>query len=260
MQDHVLKFAASPQHPAGCIKRGHVRRLILWAIDGDRCRAALTIQCRLNGGIGDRILTEHAIQWRQADPLPHDLFAVFGKLCRACLNRGVEFRIWDKLVDQPPLLGPFAAHAFLCGTEHIRPVAPHFSFVRHPRQPAGPRQHSQQRHLGQRNRRRAVIGQHDMIACKRQFIPAPGTRTFYDGHVFLTAIRFGSLKGIAGFIGEFAEIDLMAVFRTPQHPNIRPSTEHAVFARLHDNDFNLRMLKPHTLHDIVQFDIHAQVI
>ena len=52
----------------------------------------------------------------------------------------------------------------------------------------------------------------------------------------------------------------MRMARPAQHPDVRARAEHLFLGRLHDDNFDFRMLKPHPLHDVGQLNIYAQII
>ena len=78
------------------------------------------------------------------------------------------------VVDEPPVLGALAAHAFGRRAEHIGEVVAHVALVGEARQAAGARQHAEQRDLGQRHRRRAIVDQQDLVAGERELVAAAG--------------------------------------------------------------------------------------
>ena len=51
-------------------------------------------------------------------------------------------------------------------------------------------------------------------------------------------------SGIAGFVGELAEVHLVGMAGTGQHANIGPGTKDPILGRAQQNHFNLRVLKP----------------
>jgi len=153
-----------------------------------------------------------------------------GEFARALVNGGVEFGIRDHLVDEAPFLRPLAAHPLFDRAEDIGAVAAHAAFIGYAGQPAGARQHRQQRHLRQRHRRGAVVGQHDVVARQRQLIPAAGTGASNGADVFLARVVLGRLIGVAGLVGELAEIHLVAVLGPAQHADVGARTEHPVLA------------------------------
>ena len=67
-------------------------------------------------------------------------------------------------------------------------VAAHLALVDDARQPAGARQHRQQRHFRQRHGGRAVIGEDDVIGRERQLIAAAGRGAVDDGDETLAGI------------------------------------------------------------------------
>ena len=139
-------------------------------------------------------------------------------------------------------------------------VAAHLALVDHPRQPAGARQHRQQRHFRQRHRRRAVVGEDDVIGRQRQFIAAAGRGAVDDGDETLAGILAGILQPVAGLVGEFAEIDLVGVGRAGQHADIGAGAEHAVLARAHQHHLDVGMLEAQPLHRVGELDIDAEIV
>ena len=108
-------------------------------------------------------------------PLPLPLrFEAAANSLRALGDPGFELAVRHDLVDQPPLHRALALDAFLDGAEIVGMVAAHLALVDHPRQPAGARQHRQQRHFRQRHGGGAVVGEDDVIGGERQFIAAAG--------------------------------------------------------------------------------------
>jgi len=70
----------------------------------------------------------------------------------------------------------------------------------------------------------------------------------------------GILQRQAGFVGEFAEIYLLAMARPRQHADIGPGAEHPVEAGGDDLRADLGMLEPQALNRVVELDIEAQII
>ena len=67
-------------------------------------------------------------------------------------------------------------------------IAAHLALVDHARQPAGARQHREQRHFRQRHRRRAVVGEDDVIGRERELVAAAGRGAVDDGDETLAGI------------------------------------------------------------------------
>lgn len=139
-------------------------------------------------------------------------------------------------------------------------VAAHLALVDHAGEPAGARQHREQRHLRQRDRGRAVIGHHDVVGRERKLVTAAGRGAVYDGDEALAGVLAGVLQAVAGFIGEFAEVDLMGVGRARQHADVGAGAEHAVLARAHHHDLHLGVLEAQPLHNVRQLDVDAEVV
>ena len=153
-----------------------------------------------------------------------------------------------------------ALDAFLDGAEIIGVVAAHLALVDHARQPAGARQHRQQRHFRQRHRGRAIVGEDDVIGRQRQFITAAGRGAVDDGDETLPGILAGILQPVAGLVGEFAEIDLVGVGRARQHADVGAGAEHPVLARAQQHHLHAGMLEAQPLHRVGEFDIDAEIV
>ena len=103
-----------------------------------------------------------------------------GEFPGARRHRIIELGPRHQFVDQIPVDGPLAAHAFRGGAEHVGAIVPHLALVHQAGQSAGPRQHREKRQFGQGHGRGAIIDQHDVIGRQRQLIPAAG-RGAVDG-------------------------------------------------------------------------------
>ena len=90
------------------------------------------------------------------------------------LHSLLELGVRHGLVDEAPLDGAVALHAFLHRAEGVGAVAAHLALVGDAGQAAGAGQHGQQRQLGQRHRRVAVVGEHDVVGRQRQLVAATG--------------------------------------------------------------------------------------
>ena len=193
---------------------------------------------------------------------------IFGPFADASTNSrehaAAQFRqTWSWQQLRPPisnLLHADREHLLPPSRRHVGQITTHFTFVGDPGQPTGARQNGQTMALrAMRNRGCAVVGQHDVVASQRPVrIRHPHRRLLQRLHVLLTRIRLGRLERVASFVGEFAKVDFMRMAGATQHADVRPSTEHFVFGRLHYHNFNFRVLKTHTLNDVGQLDINTQ--
>ena len=156
--------------------------------------------------------------------------------------------------------GALALDAFLDGAEEIGVVAAHLALVDDARQPAGARQHREQRHFRQRHRGGAVVGQDDVIGRQRQLIAAAGRGAVDDGDVALPGIFAGVLEPVAGLVGELAEIDLVGVGRAREHADIGAGAEHAVLGRADHDDLHLGVLEAQPLHGVRELDVDAEIV
>src|SRR5690606_26127888 len=65
---------------------------------------------------------------------------------------------------------------------------------------------------------------------------------------------------VAGLVGEFAEVDLPGMARTPQHEDVGARAEDPVLRAGDDDRAHPRMLEPDAIEGIVQLDVHAEVV
>ena len=173
---------------------------------------------------------------------------------------GLQLAVRHDFIDQPPLYRALTLDALLDGAEVVGVVTAHLALVDHAGQPPGARQHRQQRHFRQRHRRRAVIGENDVIGRQRQFITAAGRGAIDDGDETLPGILAGILQAVAGFVGEFAEVHFVGVGRTRQHADVGAGAEHPVLARAQQHHLDAGMLEAQPLHRIGQFDVDAEIV
>ena len=164
------------------------------------------------------------------------------------------------LVHQPPFDGAFAAHAFLGGAEDVGAVAADTALVGQAGQAAGAGQHRQQRQFRQRNGRAAVVDQHDVVGGHRELIAAAGRAAADRGQVGLAGIFAGVLDRQSGFVGELAEIHLVAVRGLAEHADVGAGAEHAFLGGTQDDGPDLGMLEAQPLHGVGEFDVDAEVV
>ncbi len=183
-----------------------------------------------------------------------------GEFPGALGDLGLQLAVRHDLVDQPPLHRALALDALLDGAEIIGVVAAHLALVDHPRQPAGARQHRQQRHFRQRHRGCAVVGKDDVIGGKCEFVSAAGSRAVDDGDKTLAGVLGQILQPVAGLVGEFAEVDLVGVGGAGEHPDVGASAEHPVLGRSHHHHLHAGMFETQPLHRVGQLDIDAEIV
>ena len=140
-------------------------------------------------------------------------------------------------------------------------VAAHLALVGDAREPAGARQHRQQRQLGQRHGRVAVVGQHDVVGGQRQLVAAAGRRAA-DRRTDTSgpSCALASSMRVARLVGELAEVDLVRVGGAGQHADVGAGAEHAVLAGLEHHHLHLRMLEAQPLHGVAELDVDAEVV
>ena len=171
-----------------------------------------------------------------------------------------EGRRWRDRVDQPPLDGLLALDAFDLRGEHVGEVAAHVALVDDPRQPAGAGQHREQRHLGQRHRRGAVVDEEDLVAGQRQLVAAAGGGAIDRGDHDLAALGGHLLDAVARLVGELAEADLVGVRCRGEHLDVRAGAEELVEPTGDDDGLDARMLEAQALQRVVQLDVDAEVV
>ncbi|MCY1300993.1 hypothetical protein D9M69_340240 [compost metagenome] len=204
---------------------------------------------------------DRARQRRQRDAVVALRAVAGGGQCRGALGDVFgEARRLDHFIDQFPVPGALAAHALGGGAEDIGMVAPDLALVGHPGQAAGAGQYAQQRHLGQADRGRTVVDQHDLVAGKRQLIAAAGGGAVAGGDELQPGVLAGILDGIAGLVGELAEVDLPRVRRLAQHEDVGAGAEDPLARAGQHHGAHLGMLEADALQRVVQFDIDAEVV
>ena len=151
-------------------------------------------------------------------------------------------------------------HAFFDRTENIGQVAANFALVDDAGQPACTGQYCQQRHLRQGNSGVAIVDQHQILGCQRQFVATACRRSVQGGHVRLPGAVACVFNRIPRLVGKFAEVDFVRVARDAQHADIGPGAEHTVDSGCDDHSPDFRMLEAQALHSIVQLDIDADIV
>src|SRR5213594_912667 len=183
-------------------------------------------------------------------------------------KRAVEWSLVDEvvprsrhdLVHEAQLDRALALDAFLGRAEEVGAVAADFPLVHQPGEAARARKHSEQRHLGQRHGRVAVVGHHDPLGGQRQFVAAAGARAVDRGQPDLPGLRGGFLHGVARLVGELAEVHLEAVAGLAEHADVGARAEDALLAGGQEDRAHLRVLEAQPLERVVQLDVHAEVV
>ena len=183
-----------------------------------------------------------------------------GEAFRMFLDRLGERLRLRAVVDQAPVLGAVGAHALGGGAEEIGQVAPHFALVGDAREPAGARQHAQQRHLGQAHRGGTVVDHQDLVAGEGDLVAAAGAGAVHRGEEFEPVVAAGVLHAVARLVGEFAEIHLPAVARLAQHVDVGAGAEHALARRGQHHAAHLGVLEADAVQRIVELDVDAEVV
>ncbi|TWG86018.1 hypothetical protein L602_002200000730 [Cupriavidus gilardii J11] len=211
--------------------------------------------------VTQRIGLDGAIERRQRDALGiRRAIALLGQRHRAFPHLLREYRGLGDIVHQAPVLGPLAPHALGGGTEQVGQIMAHMALVGNAREAAGPRQHAQQRHFGQADRRRTVVDQDDLVAGERQLVSAAGACAVDRGDELQAAVARRVLDAIAGLVGELAEVDLPRMAADTEHEDVGARAEHLVAGAGHHHAAHLGMLEADAVQRVVQLDIDTQVI
>jgi hypothetical protein len=264
-KNRVVELARHRQRPEiGALALGLLRRGgrgIGRAADGDGGEARLAVELDRDVPVPQPIGSDRALQGLERNSrLALGAVGAGGQFLGAGANGFVEPRIGHHLVDQPPGDGALAPHAFLGGAEHVGEIAPNLALVGDAGEPAGAGQHGKQRHLGKRHAGRAVVGQNDVVGGQRQLVSAAGRGAVDGADPALAGMVAGILHGIAGLVGELAEIDLVAVAGAGQHADIGAGREDAGLARAQDHGPGFRVLEAQALDRVVQLDVDAEVV
>ena len=163
-------------------------------------------------------------------------------------------------VDQAPLQRALGAHALDQRAEDVGVIAPNAALVGDAGEPARARQHAEQRHFGQADRRRAVVGQPDLVAGERQLVAAAGRRAVARGDELEPGVAARVLDAVARLVGELAEVDLPPVRRRSEHEDVRAGAEHALLAARHDHAPHFGMLEAYPLQRVGKLDVDAEVV
>ena len=211
--------------------------------------------------VGDGTVGHGAPERRQRDSLRVGRpVRVLGEGCRAGGHGIVEAGARHQLVNQIPFQRPAPAHAFARGTEVIGAVAAHAAFVHDAGEPAGTRQDREQRYFRQRHGGGPVIDQEDVVGRERKLVAAARSGARDHGHPALARVGRCILDGVAGLVGELAEVDLIDVRRAGEHRNVRAGTEHAVLRRGEHHGARARVLETQALNNVVELDIDAEIV
>ena len=265
VQDGVVEFARHRQRvPVGAcgLDAGFVsRHSSSRGLDGEGGGALDAVDHHAHMGVAQAVGFDGAVQGGQLHTFGA-LRAVAGggQFLGALFHGLLEHSGLGDRIDQAPVHGLLAAYAFLAGAENVGQVVAHMALVGHAGQATGARQHAQQRHFGQRHRRRTVIDQHDLVAGQGQFVTAAGAGTV-EGRDELQAVVLGRVfDAVAGLVGEFAEVHLPAVAGDAQHENVGARAEHAVAQAGHHHGAHFGVLEADALQRVVQLDVHTQVV
>jgi hypothetical protein len=235
VQDGVVEFARHLQRPpggTGGLDAGDVGGLgTRGGLHREGGRAPGPVDLDRDVLVGHAVGVQRARQWGQRNAFAVGrAVALRRELLGALAHHLLELLRLGNGIDQAPVHGTLAAHAFGRGAEDVGQVMAHMALVGDAGQAAGARQHAQQRHLGQADGGGAVVDQHDLVAGQGQFVAAAGAGAVDRGEELQAAVAAGVLDAVAGFVGELAEVDLPGVAGQAQHEDVGARAEGAVRA------------------------------
>ena len=164
------------------------------------------------------------------------------------------------MVDQAPIHGALAAHAFYAGAKNIGQVVAHLALVGHAGEAPSARQHTQERHLGQAHTAGAVINQNNFVTGQGHLVATACAGTVYGGYELQAAVCRGVLQAVARLVGEFAKVHLPGMAGNAQHEDVGPRAKHLFFGAGKHYAAHFGVLKADAVDRVVQLDVHAQVI
>ena len=146
------------------------------------------------------------------------------------------------------------------GGEGVGEVAADVALVDEAGQPAGAGQHAEQRDLGERHGRGAVVDEHDLVAGQGELVTAAGGGAVDGRDPRLPRQRARLLDRVAGLVGELAEVDLVDVRGAGQHLDVGAGAEHLVERAGEHDGLDLGVLEAQSLHDVVELDVDGEVV
>ncbi len=144
--------------------------------------------------------------------------------------------------------------------EDVGEIAPDLALVDQAREPAGAREHAEQRRLRQAHRGRAVVAQDDLVARERELVAAARGRAGKRGERRDTALGARLLEVKARLVRELAEVHLEAVGATAQHVDVRARAEDALFGAREDDGLHLGVLEANAQERVGELDVDAEVV
>ena len=265
VQDGVIQFAHHLQRPpvhacgfdsrdVGGLRRGR-------GFDGESGDALGAVDFHGDVGVSQGIGCNGAVQRSEGHAFGTcGADAASGQFLGTGLHGFFEHGGLGDRIDQTPVHGFLTAHTFDAGAEDVGQVVAHMALVGHAGQAAGARQHTQQRHFGQRHGAGAVIDQHDFIASQSQLVAAASAGAVQGRDEFQAVVLAGVFDAVAGFVGELAEVHFPAVGGHAQHEDVGTGAEHAVLQAGHHHRAHFGVLKADALQCVVQLDVHTQVV
>jgi hypothetical protein len=164
------------------------------------------------------------------------------------------------VVDQAPVLGALALDALGGGAEHVGAVAADLALVDEAGQPAGAGQDGEQRGLGERHRRVAVVDQDRLVARQRELVAAAGGGSLARAQRRQPRARRRVLEVEPGLVGELAEVDLERVARQPEHVDVGARAEHAIELGGDHQDLDLGVLEAQPLDRVGELEVDREVV
>ncbi len=265
IENGIVQFASKPQRPELGALRHHIVggfwRRGVGPAQGDGREPPGSGELHGDGAVFDAIRRMLALEGLQRNPLGVPRTIGLGReFFHPLLHHLIQLGVRHHLVDQPPFDRALALDALFRRAEHVGMIAAHLALVGDAGEPAGSRQHREQRQLRQRHGRGTVVGQDDVVGGERQFIAAAGAGAGYDADHALAGKFAGILDGVAGLVGELAEVDLVGMRRARQHADVGAGAEHLWLAGAQQDDAHLRMLEAEPLQRVGKLDIDPKIV
>jgi hypothetical protein len=193
-------------------------------------------------------------------PVRPEGLALGGRRGEARLDARLEARGGEGLVDEAPLLGALPLDALGEAREDVGEVATHVALVDDAREPARPRQHAEERHLGEADRRVAVVLEEDLVARGGELVAPARARAAHGADGLDARRRGGVLEGEPRLVRELAEVHLERVRRRAEHEDVGARAEDAVLPARDEEGADLGVLEAQPLDRVGELEVDAEVV
>src|SRR4029077_20322883 len=145
------------------------------------------------------------------------------------------------------------------GAEDISQIAPNLALIGYASQSSRSGKDAQQGNFGQTHGRRPVIDQHDLVARKRELVPAACSCAIARRQELDAGVPAGIFNPISRFVSEFAEVHLPRMRGAAKHVNVCAGAEDALLGAGQDYSANLGMLEADALQSVVQLNVDPKL-